>query len=283
MNLTTASAFMAAVGDIGRFENPSQLVSYLGLNPKVHQSGMAPARHGSISKQGCAGARWALIESAWVVARNPGPLHAFGDRIRARRGVNVATVAVARKLVVLFWRMLTNDEECAFGRPSLTAEKHRRMELTAGASTARGKRSGGRVYASADQRLRKQQVAVHAERAYRQFVSERRTLARTTRLASVVDPPVLGEVRGPWPRGASRTAGDRVGHCPPSRGFISEGVRPVKGGSARRVGSIGCCRAWSNDVRARPSRPLAPLRIARVVKAGLRPPGGEALTARSVS
>jgi transposase len=180
VNLTTAAAFMAAVGDIGRFESPSQLVSYLGLDPKVHQSGITPARHGSISKQGCAGARWALVESSWVVARSPGPLHAFAERVRARRGVNVATVAVARKLVVLFWHMLTKNEEYSFGRPSLTAEKLRRMELTAGAPTTRGKRSGGRVYASAEQRQREQQVAVHAETAYRQFVSERRNYARTT-------------------------------------------------------------------------------------------------------
>ena len=180
VNLTTASAFMAAVGDIGRFESPSRLVNYLGLDPKVHQSGIAPARHGSISKQGCAGARWALVESAWVVARAPGPLHAFAERIRARRGVNVATVAVARKLVVLFWHMLTKDEEYAFGRPSLTAEKRRRMELTAGAPSTRGKRSGGRVYGSAEQRLREQQVAVHAERAYRQFISQRNAVTRTT-------------------------------------------------------------------------------------------------------
>jgi transposase len=180
VNLTTAAAFMAAVGDIGRFESPGRLVSYLGLDPKVHQSGVVPARHGSISKQGCAGARWALVESAWVVARAPGPLHAFAERIRARRGANVATVAVARKLVVLFWHMLTNNEEYAFGRPSLTAEKLRRMELTAGSPSVRGKRNGGRVYASREQRLREQQVAVYAETAYRQFVSERRRLTRTT-------------------------------------------------------------------------------------------------------
>lgn len=180
VNLTTASAFMAAVGEIGRFESPSQLVSYLGLDPKVHQSGNAPARHGSISKQGCAGARWALVESAWVVARAPGPMRAFAERIRARRGANVATVAVARKLVVLFWHMLTKDEEYAYGRPSLTAEKRRRVELTAGAPSARGKRNGGRVYGSTEQRLREQQVAVNAERAYRQFVSQRTAVTRTT-------------------------------------------------------------------------------------------------------
>ena len=180
VNLTTAAAFMAAVGDIARFKTPSQLVSYLGLDPKVHQSGLSPARHGSISKQGCAGARWALVESAWIVAGGPGPLHAFAERIRARRGANVATVAVARKLVVLFWHLLTKNEEYAFGRPSLTAEKLRRIELTAGAQSVRGKRSGGRVYASAEQRRREQQVAVHAENAYRQFVTERRSTARAT-------------------------------------------------------------------------------------------------------
>ncbi len=175
VNLITAAAFMAAVGDVSRFQTPSQLVSYLGLDPTVRQSGISPARHGSISKQGSAGARWALVESAWVVAGAPGPLHAFAERIRARRGANVATVAVARKLAVLFWHMLTKDEEYAFGRPSLTAEKLRRIELTAGAPSIRGKRGGGRVYASAEQRRREQQIAVHAETAYRQFVSQRRS------------------------------------------------------------------------------------------------------------
>ena len=167
VNLTTAAAFLAAVGDISRFKTPQQLVSYLGLDPKVHQSGLSPARHGAISKQGASGARHALVEAAWVAAAGPGPLHAFAQRIRGRRGSNVATVAVARKLVVLFWHLLTKDQDYAFARPSLTAEKLRRVELTAGAPSVRGKRSGGRVYASTDQRIREQQVAVQAETAYR--------------------------------------------------------------------------------------------------------------------
>ncbi len=173
VNLTTAAAFMAAVGDITRFPTPRQLVSYLGLDPRVRQSGLSPARHGNISKQGSAGARHALVESAWVVASGPGPLHAFAERIRARSGANVATVAVARKLAVLFWHLLTRGEEYAFGRPSLTAEKLRRLELTAGAPSTRGKRSGGRVYASSEQRQREQKLAIHAETAYRRFVSQR--------------------------------------------------------------------------------------------------------------
>jgi hypothetical protein len=43
----------------------------------------------------------------------------------------------------------------------------------AGAPSVRGKRGGGRVYASADQRHREEKVAIQAEVAYRQFVATR--------------------------------------------------------------------------------------------------------------
>nr|AFJ91431.1 IS116/IS110/IS902 family transposase [Sinorhizobium meliloti] len=42
-----------------------------------------------------------LVEAAWAAAKAPGPLHAFFVRVRARRGHQVAAVAVARKLTVL--------------------------------------------------------------------------------------------------------------------------------------------------------------------------------------
>jgi hypothetical protein len=78
-------------------------VGYLGLDPRVRQSGTTPARHGSISKQGSSEARHVLVEAAWTATRTPGPLQAFGERIRARRGPNVAAVAIARKLAALCW------------------------------------------------------------------------------------------------------------------------------------------------------------------------------------
>src|SRR5436190_9190085 len=102
VSLISAAAFVAAVGDIHRFDSPKKLVSYLGLDPRVRQSGEAPARHGHISKQGCAEARHMLCEAAWVAVRTPGPLRAFHERVRARRGVQIALVATARKLSVLF-------------------------------------------------------------------------------------------------------------------------------------------------------------------------------------
>ena len=119
-----------------------KLVAYLGLDPKVRQSGDAPARSGRISKRGSAAARWALVEAAWSVVLQPGPLHAFYDRTRARRGHGKAIVATARKLAVLFWCMLTRGEDYAHQQPSLTKKKLRRLEITAGApkyaKTARG-------------------------------------------------------------------------------------------------------------------------------------------------
>jgi transposase len=64
----------------------------------------------------------------------PGPLHGFYERTKARRGHGKAIVATARKLAVLFWCMLTRSEDYAHQQPSLTRQKLRRLELTAGAA-----------------------------------------------------------------------------------------------------------------------------------------------------
>ena len=133
VNLICAATFIAAVGDPHRFLTSRKLVAYLGLDPKVRQSGEAPARSGRISKRGSASARWALVEAAWSVVLQPGPLHAFYERTRARRGHGKAIVATARKLAVLFWCMLTRGEDYAHQQPSLTKKKLRRLEITAGA------------------------------------------------------------------------------------------------------------------------------------------------------
>ncbi len=142
VNLVSAATFVATVGDVRRFETPCKLVSYVGLDPRVRQSGESPARHGHISKQGSPAARHMLCEAAWIVVRTPGPLRAFYQRVRARRGAQIALVATARKLCVLFWHLLTDEQDYAFGRPSLTRQKLRRLELIAGEPPRRGRRSG---------------------------------------------------------------------------------------------------------------------------------------------
>jgi transposase IS116/IS110/IS902 family protein len=116
-----------------RFFTSRKLVAYLGLDPKVRQSGEAPACSGRISKRGSAAARCALVEAAWSAVLQPGPLHAFYDRTRARRGHGKAIVATARKLAVLFWCILTRGEDYTHQQPSLTKKKLRRLQITAGA------------------------------------------------------------------------------------------------------------------------------------------------------
>jgi transposase len=171
VNVICAATFLAAVGDVRRFRSSRQLVAYLGLDPRVRQSGSEPARSGRISKRGSASARWALVEAAWSVVRQPGPLHAFYERIRARRGHGKAVVAAARKLAVLFWCLLTRSEDYAHQQPSLTAKKLRLLELRAGAPTLKGKRTG--TWATR-QRMRKaeRELARQAEASYKRTVAD---------------------------------------------------------------------------------------------------------------
>jgi hypothetical protein len=187
VNLICAATFIAAIGDVGRFFTSRKLVAYLGLDPKVRQSGEAPARSGRISKRGSAAARWALVEAAWSVVLQPGPLHAFYDRTRARRGHGKAIVATARKLAVLFWCMLKRREDYAHQQPSLTKKKLRQLELTAGApkyaKTARGIWSSNLAIRQAER-----QLAEQAEVSYRRMVTDQQAGAPARRVGASATP-----------------------------------------------------------------------------------------------
>jgi transposase len=174
VSLMTAATFIATVGDIGRFRDPRKLVSYLGLDPKVRQSGNDPARHGRISKQGASQARQMLTEAAFVTVSTAGPMRAFYERVRARRGSQIAIVAVARKLAVLFWHLLTREQDYAFQRPSLTRKKLRQLELRAGAQRHPGSRdlATKNAYSQRAHRARERQLSEHAELAYRRLVAD---------------------------------------------------------------------------------------------------------------
>ena len=167
VDVTVAIAVVAAVGDFSRFPSPDKLVAYLGLNPRVRQSGNSPAVHGRITKAGPAQARGMLVEAAFAASRTPGPLRAFYRRVKERRGFQVATVAVARKLTVLCWHLVTKGEDYAFARPSLTAHKRRKLELAAGAQSRRGPVAGpSHDYFIKELRDQEKAIVAQAERAY---------------------------------------------------------------------------------------------------------------------
>lgn len=176
VNVTVATGLMAAIGDIGRFKTPQKLVSYFGLNPRVRQSGLGAAHHGRISKVGRSHARAMLVEAAWAAAKAPGPLHAFFVRIRARPGHQVAAVALARKLTVLCWHLLTKEQDYLWARPALVAKKTRDMELRAGLPQKKGNRRGpAYAYNVKELREREADLARQAERTYEQFVARWKT------------------------------------------------------------------------------------------------------------
>ena len=177
VNLICAASFIAAVGDPNRFLTSRKLVAYLGLDPRVKQSGVEPARSGRISKRGSVSARWALVESAWSVVLQPGPLHAFYERTKGRRGHGKAIVATARKLAVLFWCMLTRGEDYAHQQPSLTKKKLRRLEIKAGAPKYVRSDSGGTWGANLAVRQAERELAQQAEASYKRLVADRQAAA----------------------------------------------------------------------------------------------------------
>jgi transposase len=96
---TLAAVFVAEIGDVHRFGGPRQLCSWAGLTPR-HRESDTTVHRGPITKQGSTLLRWAAIEAAQKIP-DSGWLTATRAAITLRRGRNIATVAVARKLLTL--------------------------------------------------------------------------------------------------------------------------------------------------------------------------------------
>lgn len=179
VGVTTAATVMATIGDIHRFPTAHRLVGYLGLDPRSRQSGAAPAKHGRISKQGSSAARHVLVEAAWAAIKTPGPLRAFYQRVRARRGAQIAIVAVARKIAILCWQLLTKQHDYAYQRPTHVARKLRALQLQAGATSKKGKPLDHQSGTTADRVAQEHAITEQAEHAYRRLVADWQTTAPT--------------------------------------------------------------------------------------------------------
>ena len=149
----------AQAGRLPRARSTGEPVGLCSGDPRADlQAGSTRARH-------------ALVEASWSTVRQPGPVRAFYERIRVRRGHQVAVVACARKLACLFWCLLSRSEDYAFAQPSLTRKKLRRLELAAGAPSKRGRRSGP-MAANPAIRKAERELAEQAEAAYRRSVRD---------------------------------------------------------------------------------------------------------------
>lgn len=136
-----AMVLVTEIVDFRRFEDPRQLMAYLGLVPTERSSG-EQRRLGSITKAGNSHCRHVLVQAAWSYRHRPRVgedlrrrqrdqppdvvahswkaqhrLHKLFRRIEARKGANIAVVAVARELVGFLWAV-TQEAEVSTERDS---------------------------------------------------------------------------------------------------------------------------------------------------------------------
>jgi transposase len=110
VGLLSATAMVAAIGDIGAFKSGRELAAWLGLVPRQHSTG-GDSRLLGISKRGDTYLRTLLIHGGRSVVRFA---HKYQDRknrwvseLEQRRGKNISAVAVANKNARIAWALLT--------------------------------------------------------------------------------------------------------------------------------------------------------------------------------
>lgn len=133
----TAQSLLAAIGDIARFRDADSLASYLGLVPSTRQSA-SHCYHGRITKQGRCQTRCMLVQAAHAVRAHPGPLGYFFRRLKKRKPHNVVAVAVAHKLALLAWHVLTQGQPYRYALPQATEKKLRNLRIQATGEKRRG-------------------------------------------------------------------------------------------------------------------------------------------------
>jgi transposase len=120
--LVVALTVLAAIGDIRRFPSASQLVVYAGLGTRVHDSGLT--HHvGRITKAGRRDLRAALVQAARVAVKFNAKWRAEMEKKEPIIGYQKAIIAIARKLLVAVWHILTKKTADRFAEPEKVAAK----------------------------------------------------------------------------------------------------------------------------------------------------------------
>jgi transposase len=122
IGMVIALTILAAIGDITRFPSAKQLVGYAGLGAKVHDSGVT-RKTGGVTKSGRRDLRGAMIQAARIAAQHNPQWRAELERLRKRMIYQKAVVAIARKLLVVVWHVLTKGEADRHADPKRVATK----------------------------------------------------------------------------------------------------------------------------------------------------------------
>jgi len=97
------------IDDIARFRDKNKFASYAGLIPSVHASAER-IFYGRIIGHGNKYLRWAFIEAVWPAIRKDLSLRELYESLKARKGANKAKVAVARRLAIIAYRILSQQK-----------------------------------------------------------------------------------------------------------------------------------------------------------------------------
>jgi transposase len=125
-----AAVFVAEIGDVTRFRTAAHLTSWAGLTPK-HRESDTHVRRGRITKQGSRLVRWAAVESVKRVGPHTG-VGALRERVAARRGRNIGTVAAARRQVEHVYYALRDGQVRALHQTSAARASSRDSLVGAG-------------------------------------------------------------------------------------------------------------------------------------------------------
>jgi len=117
----TLSVLVAVeIADVKRFSRAADLHSYAGVIPSTYSSGER-TYHGPITKQGSRWLRWAALEAVYPAIKKDLVLRTLYSRLARRKGPNVAKIAVARRLLTIIYRILTEKREYIPGLMKQTA------------------------------------------------------------------------------------------------------------------------------------------------------------------
>lgn len=107
VGVITAMTFETELAHPERFETPEAVAAITGLAPRVRRSG-GTAKGGPILKTGNAHLRRVLVQASWQwVRQDPAAKGLFGHLVGETGCSQKAIVAVARRLAILLWQLVT--------------------------------------------------------------------------------------------------------------------------------------------------------------------------------
>jgi transposase len=139
--VVTSMTVLAAIGDITRFPSAKKLVGYSGLGASVHASGQT-YHTGPLTQQGRRELRTVLVAAAWSAVAHHPFWKAQCERLVPSLGKGKAMVAMARKLLVVVWHVLTHQVADRRADPPMVTRKLQPWGASHGLASSAGLRRG---------------------------------------------------------------------------------------------------------------------------------------------